>query len=137
MNVWYPVQIRFRDLDPLAHVNNTCYFIACTSATQAALIASILNDPLCLGLINTLIFWDAKRPVTKKLLQRVDLKALLIHLDRSSLIERATIELQRAGIEVRDKAWPDDLGVFLDEQFGKTIPAHISNSGLTGTGTLS
>jgi len=20
---WYPVQIRFRDLDPLAHVNNT------------------------------------------------------------------------------------------------------------------
>lgn len=26
MNVWYPVQIRFRDLDPLAHVNNTVYF---------------------------------------------------------------------------------------------------------------
>jgi len=27
MKVWYPVQIRFRDLDPLAHVNNTVYFI--------------------------------------------------------------------------------------------------------------
>lgn len=26
MYVWYPVQIRFRDLDPLAHVNNTVYF---------------------------------------------------------------------------------------------------------------
>jgi acyl-CoA thioester hydrolase len=24
---WYPLQIRFRDLDPLAHVNNTVYFI--------------------------------------------------------------------------------------------------------------
>jgi acyl-CoA thioester hydrolase len=24
---WHPVQIRFRDLDPLAHVNNTVYFI--------------------------------------------------------------------------------------------------------------
>ncbi|GAC1347562.1 MAG: thioesterase family protein [Ktedonobacteraceae bacterium] len=24
---WYPVQIRLRDLDPLAHVNNTVYFI--------------------------------------------------------------------------------------------------------------
>ncbi len=23
---WYAVQIRFRDLDPLAHVNNTVYF---------------------------------------------------------------------------------------------------------------
>jgi acyl-CoA thioester hydrolase len=26
MNVWYPVQIRFRDLDALSHVNNTVYF---------------------------------------------------------------------------------------------------------------
>lgn len=26
MNIWYPVQIRFRDLDALAHVNNTVYF---------------------------------------------------------------------------------------------------------------
>jgi acyl-CoA thioester hydrolase len=27
MKVWYPLQIRFRDLDPLAHVNNSVYFI--------------------------------------------------------------------------------------------------------------
>ncbi|HEX7733225.1 MAG TPA: thioesterase family protein [Ktedonobacteraceae bacterium] len=27
MNVWYPVQIRFRDLDPLAHVNNSVAFV--------------------------------------------------------------------------------------------------------------
>jgi acyl-CoA thioester hydrolase len=26
MKVWYPIQIRFRDLDPLAHVNNAVYF---------------------------------------------------------------------------------------------------------------
>lgn len=26
MKVWYPLQIRFRDLDPLSHVNNTVYF---------------------------------------------------------------------------------------------------------------
>src|SRR5258708_4534460 len=26
MNIWYRVQIRFRDLDPLSHVNNTVYF---------------------------------------------------------------------------------------------------------------
>lgn len=25
--VWYPLQIRFRDLDPLSHVNNSVYFI--------------------------------------------------------------------------------------------------------------
>src|SRR5258708_29391571 len=27
MNVWYPVQIRFRDLDPLGHVNNSVFFV--------------------------------------------------------------------------------------------------------------
>lgn len=27
MNIWYPVQIRFRDLDPLAHVNNSVAFV--------------------------------------------------------------------------------------------------------------
>jgi acyl-CoA thioester hydrolase len=32
MNVWFPVQIRFRDLDPLAHVNNTVFFIYCEDA---------------------------------------------------------------------------------------------------------
>jgi acyl-CoA thioester hydrolase len=26
MNIWYPVQIRFRDLDPLSHVNNAVFF---------------------------------------------------------------------------------------------------------------
>ncbi len=25
MNIWFPIQIRFRDLDPLSHVNNTVY----------------------------------------------------------------------------------------------------------------
>lgn len=32
---WYPVQIRFRDLDPLAHVNNTVYFIYLEEARGA------------------------------------------------------------------------------------------------------
>lgn len=32
---WYPVQIRFRDLDPLAHVNNTVYFIYLEEARSA------------------------------------------------------------------------------------------------------
>jgi acyl-CoA thioester hydrolase len=27
MNVWYPVQVRFRDLDPLGHVNNSVFFV--------------------------------------------------------------------------------------------------------------
>lgn len=27
MNVWYPVQPRFRDLDPLGHVNNSVFFV--------------------------------------------------------------------------------------------------------------
>ena len=43
--VWYPVQIRFRDLDPLAHVNNTVYFIGGKMATVAKEELFFLDPP--------------------------------------------------------------------------------------------
>ena len=107
-----------RDQRPIVF-DDTCYFISCTSAMQAALITSILNDPLCVGLIKSIVFFDAKRPITKKVLQRIDLKVLLDHIDRSSLIQRAQIELQHLGIKDQFIIWPDDLSTLLSEQFGK------------------
>ncbi len=91
--------------------DDTCYFIACESAQQAAFLTSLLNDPVCLDFIRSIIFWDAKRPITKKSLQRIDLYALLEHIDKDLLLMQATIELKR--IEVMQNAceiiWPEDL----------------------------
>ena len=42
---WYTVQIRFRDLDPLAHVNNTVYFTYGKMATVAKDELFFLDPP--------------------------------------------------------------------------------------------
>ena len=56
--------------------DDTCYFVACRSAGEADALAAILNSQPSLALIRALLFTDAKRPITKALLQRVDVDAL-------------------------------------------------------------
>jgi hypothetical protein len=69
--------------------DDTCYFLPCRSSQQAAMTSALLNDPATLALIDTLIFRDAKRPVTKSLLTRLDLVALARHVDHGALLARA------------------------------------------------
>jgi hypothetical protein len=71
---------RFRAVGPFRSrpvmVDDTCYFLECASAEQAAQLAGLLNDPICLDFLGSVIFPEAKRPVTKSLLQRIDLEKL-------------------------------------------------------------
>lgn len=99
-------------------LDDTCYFIPCSSPKQAAFLTSLLNDPVCLDLIQSMVFWDSKRPITKKLLQRIDLKALLNHVERQSLLSRADMELKRLGIVKGQQrtVWPSALEEFLVER---------------------
>jgi len=72
---------RFRVLEPIngrpIMLDDTCYFIPCSSLREATLIANALNDQTCLNYINSIVFLDAKRPITKKLLQRIHIPSLL------------------------------------------------------------
>ncbi len=92
-------------------LDDTCYFVPCKSAKQAALVVSLLNDPQCLEYIHSITFWDAKRPITKKLLQRIDLISLVNRLDRKTLLTRANNELMRLGVtnEKLLKEWPENF----------------------------
>ncbi len=65
-------------------LDDTCYFLPCRTLEQATLLVDLLNGPIALGLIRALAFSDAKRPVTKALLQRIDLKAILAHEGREA-----------------------------------------------------
>ena len=56
--------------------DDTCYLLPCGSAIQAACISAILNHPFSTGFIESIIFPDAKRPITKTLLKRIDILAL-------------------------------------------------------------
>jgi hypothetical protein len=57
-------------------VDDTCYFIPCSSENEATFIAEQLNSETCLKFIKSLIFFDAKRPVNIDILSRIDLKKL-------------------------------------------------------------
>lgn len=94
-------------------LDDTCYFIPCYTAQQAAFLASLLNDQICLNFINSMIFLDAKRPITKKLLQRIDLRSLFKLVDRQLLASKADIELECLGGTL-SQHWPS-LEEFLIE----------------------
>ena len=78
-------------------LDDTCYFVACRSAPQAALIAALLSDELTTRFIKALAFPDNKRLVTKSLLQRIDLNAVFEQANPGRLQARVRTELTRLG----------------------------------------
>lgn len=86
-------QPRFRLITPIGGqpvmLDDTGYFIPLQTHEQAALVVTLLTHPLAMAFFSALIFPDAKRPVTKKLLQRLDLAALLEHIGPDTAISRA------------------------------------------------
>jgi hypothetical protein len=57
-------------------LDDTVNFIACYSEEEARFLASLLNSETAKAFFQAFLFWDAKRPVTVGLLNRLDLKAL-------------------------------------------------------------
>ncbi len=106
---------RFRAVAPVngrpVMFDDTCYILPCYSAKEAAFFASLLNDPECLNFIRAIIFLDSKRPVTKKLLQRINLAALLNYVDQELFLSRIKIELKNLGCEEEQQefVWPLSL----------------------------
>lgn len=95
--------------------DDTSYFLPCESVQQAALITAILNHDTTREFICSTMFADAKRPVTKKLLQRIDLIAVLNHTDRDLILKLADEEIAKLNYKFDSSAnhWPDDLSVLL------------------------
>jgi hypothetical protein len=90
---------RFRVVRPFngrpVMLDDTCYFLPCQSLEHAILISCLLNDPICTEFIASLAFREAKRPITKAILQRIDLEALLERLNQDELWSRVLAESAR------------------------------------------
>jgi hypothetical protein len=88
----------FRAVGPVGEqpvmFDDTCYLVPCQTAEEAALLVALLDSPLCRKFIQAVTFRDSKRPVTKKLLQRIDLASLLDHVDWSRVVLDAHRELR-------------------------------------------
>jgi hypothetical protein len=53
--------------------DDTCYHVSFERPEAARLVADLLKDDRSRALLASLIFWDAKRPITTDVLQRLDL----------------------------------------------------------------
>jgi N-6 DNA Methylase len=56
--------------------DDTCYFIPFENEDEAKVVAEILNSKPCLHFISSLLFDDAKRPITVDLLERLNIHAI-------------------------------------------------------------
>lgn len=77
--------------------DDTCYFVPCSCAAEAALLVSLLKSPECTDLLAALLFTDAKRPITKRILQRLDIGAILDATSATALSARVADELAGLG----------------------------------------
>ncbi|MGZ3434174.1 MAG: hypothetical protein ACXVA7_20610, partial [Isosphaeraceae bacterium] len=84
-------------------LDDTCYLLPCASAIEAAVLCALCHGPTTLEIIRALSFADAKRPVTKGLLQRIDLSAILNQADQKELAERTrAVLVEHAGMGLEE-----------------------------------
>lgn len=90
-------------------VDDACYTLSFEDGVEAAACFALLTGEAATELIESLVFWDAKRPINKKLLQRVDLLAIARNTDREGFEAAAAEAARQLGVEA-----PDGWGAVLD-----------------------
>ncbi|MGH8908804.1 MAG: SAM-dependent methyltransferase [Egibacteraceae bacterium] len=74
-------------------LDDTCYFVAFDAPEAAAITAAILHSGAVQDLLRALIFPDSKRPVTKRLLQRINLHIVLERTEVATILDIASTAL--------------------------------------------
>jgi len=62
-------------------LDDTCYFIPCENSEEATFFCWLLNSDIAKTFIRSLVFFDAKRPITIDVLKRIDLKKLAARMN--------------------------------------------------------
>jgi hypothetical protein len=64
-------------------LDDTAYFLGCEGEYDAQLLAGIFNSEAAKALLSSMVFWDAKRPITVDLLSQISVERLANQLGRS------------------------------------------------------
>lgn len=57
-------------------LDDTCYFLPCDTEAECHQLIELLSSPPATEFYSALAFWDAKRPITARLLNQLDLTAV-------------------------------------------------------------
>ena len=80
-------------------VDDASYTLSFEDGCEAAMCFALLTGEAATDLLESLVFWDAKRPISKKLLQRLDLLAIARKTGVADLEAPATKAAQELGVE--------------------------------------
>jgi hypothetical protein len=85
-------KLEFRVVGPMAGkpvvFDDTCYFLGCQSQAEAECLAQLLNSRPASEFYNSLVFWDAKRPLTVEILRQLNLAAVARELGLEEVLVR-------------------------------------------------
>lgn len=107
--------------------DDTCYQLAFDEPLQAVVAAAALNHPLARAYFDSVTFHDSKRPITKTLLDRIDLETLISHMPVEDLIASAESILRaNPGLSVfvpdANSDRTEDVGALDRASYPKTLP---------------
>ena len=106
--------LAFRVVPPLegkpVMTDDTVYFLPCESGFEAVYLHALLTSEDATALLEALIFWDEKRPVTSRILRLLDLERLA-WADDSWPVYRRLLEARST---FRPEARPDTAGPQLE-----------------------
>ena len=72
--------LNFKMLHPIKGksvlVDDTCNFISCSTEAEALMLYSLLEHEKTKMFLNSIIFWDSKRPITTEVLNSLDLRKI-------------------------------------------------------------
>jgi len=89
-------------------LDDTCYSIPCGSEEEATFASLLLNSDIAKRFLHSLVFFDAKRPVTIDVLNRIDLKrvaeGLGLEREARSYFRDAAIFESQQGLLVFEKS---------------------------------
>ncbi len=74
-------------------IDDTCYSLSFDEEWQAHFICALLNHPSVSKFLTSITFSDSKRPITKRVLERINLKAVYEQVNMDKFTNRATCSL--------------------------------------------
>ena len=85
-------KIIFRLISPIEGkpvvFDDTCYFLSFETREDAREVYYLLQNSKVLDFYNLFIYWQAKRPITKQILQLLDLKSLKSEIENNTVLPK-------------------------------------------------
>lgn len=79
-------KLNFRVVGPIAGrpvmLDDTAYFLGCDEEEEARLVAEVLNSVPARSFLSSLVFWDAKRPITVDVLSQISIERTAEYLGK-------------------------------------------------------